>query len=380
MAYRVMQFAGVINRYDFIDNVIRHADPAKFHMMACTLTAESNIEPPNYAAAEIPHWVLSGRTRLGYPLTILRLAQLLRRERVDILHTHHFDEAFIGVIAAKLSGRTRAVVARHYHDEVYLLTKGLKRWAMLQVEAFCYRRAAAMTTPSPQIKQLLVDRQKVPAEKVSIIPYPFDFSAAQYANCGDNEVRRIRREMDLDDHFVIGNFGRHHPLKGQACLLRAFAVLTQEFPRVRLLMVGDGPHHKTLRALAQDLGVASKVVFPGWRRDSAKLMSVVDVIAHPSLHESFSQIMVEALVHQRPLVITRVAGPMDYMEDGRTAILIPPGDVDALCEALRWVMNHPEEARQMGEMGREHVLREFSVQRLLPAYEACYEAVIGAGR
>ena len=380
MAYRVMQFAGVINRYDFIDNVIRHADPSKFHMMACTFTAKSNIEPPAYEADAIPHFVLGVTRRAQYPMAIMRLAQLLRREKVDILHTHHFDEAFIGVIAAKLSRRTQVVVARHYHDEVYLLTKGLKRWAMLQVEAFCYRRAAAMTTPSPQIKQLLVDRQKVPAEKISVIRYPFDFSAPQYANCGDNEVRRIRREMDLDDHFVIGNFGRHHLLKGQACLLRAFAALTQEFPRARLLMVGDGPYHETLRALAQDLGVASKVVFTGWRRDAAKLMDIVDVIAHPSLHESFSQIMVEALVHRRPLVISKVAGPADYMKSGRTAILIPPGDVDSLYEALRWVMNHPEEARQMGELGRDHVLREFSIGKVVPAYEACYEAVIRAGR
>lgn len=376
MAYRVMQFAGVINRYDFIDNVIRHADPSKFHMMACTFTAKSNIEPPAYDDEAIPHFLLDVTRRAQYPLAIVRLARLLRREDVDLIHTHHFDEAFIGVVAAQLSGRTRAVVARHYHDEVYLLTKGLKRWAMLRVEAFCYRRATAMTTPSSQIKRLLVDRQKVPAEKISAIPLPFDFSAARYANCDNQEVRRIRTQMGLEDYFVIGNFGRHHPLKGQVYLLRAFAVITREFPRARLLMVGDGPQHEVLRDLVQELGIAPKVIFTGWRRDAAKLMSVVDVIAHPSLHESFSQIMVEALVHQRPLIITRVAGPMDYMEDGRTAILLPTGDVHVLSEALRWVIEHPDEARQMGERGRDYVLREFTVEKVIPAYEACYETVM----
>jgi glycosyltransferase involved in cell wall biosynthesis len=64
------------------------------------------------------------------------------------------------------------------------------------------------------------------------------------------------------------------------------------------------------------------------------------------------------------------------MEDGRTAILIPPGDVDALCEALQWVIEHPEDAKQMGEQGCDHVLQEFSVEKVIPAYEACYEAVI----
>lgn len=380
MAYRVLQFAGVINRYDFIDNVIRYASPAKFHMMACTLQARSTIEPPGYDADGIPHLVLNVGRRREYPRAIVRLARHLRRERVDIIHTHHFDEAFIGVVAARLSTHSRPVVARHYHDEVYLLTKGLKRRAMLRLEGFCYRRAVAMTTPSPQIKRLLVECQQVPAEKISAMPLPFDFSAARYADCEDHEARRLRSELGLEDHFVIGNFGRHHPLKGQAYLLRAFAVLARDYPRVRLLMVGDGPHHQALRALARDLGVEANVVFTGWRRDAAKLMSAVDVVAHPSLHEAFSQMMVEALVHRRPLVITRVAGPMDYMEDGRTAILIPPRDVDSLCDALRWVMKHPEESRQMAEQGRDYVLREFSVQKIVPLYEAFYEAIINAGR
>lgn len=371
-----MQFARVINRYDFIDSVIRHADPSRFDMMACSLAASSTIEPPDYPAAGIPHWVLRADTRRSYPATVLRLAKLLRREKVDILHTHHFDEALIGVMAATLSTRTRVVVGRHYHDEVYLLTAGVKRRAMLQIEAFCYRRAVALTTPSPRIKQLLVERQRIPAAKIFPIPLPFDFSAPRYRRVDEQDVRRLRGELGLGDGFVIGNFGRHHELKGQSYLLRAFAELVRDCPHLKLLMVGDGPSHQALRALTTDLGLASSVVFAGWRPDAARLIAVVDAVAHPSLHEAFSQLMVEALVHGKPLVITSVAGPVDYMENGRTAILIPPMDLDALQTALRWILEHPADARRMAEQGCDYVRREFCLEKIVPRYEACYEAVM----
>lgn len=241
MAYRVMHFAGMINRYDFIDNIIRHADPSKFYMMACTLTAASNIEPSNYAALGIPHWVLSGRRRKEYPLTILRLSQLLRREKVDILHTHHYDEAFIGCLAAKLAKTPAVVIGRHYHDELYLAASGAKLKALLAVEGFCNRLARKIIVPSTAIREMLVRRQRVPAEKVRVVPYGFDFAAERYRVLTETEVLTIRQELGLKDAFVIGNFGRHHPLKGQDYLIRAFAEIVDEFRMARLLMVGDGP-------------------------------------------------------------------------------------------------------------------------------------------
>lgn len=373
-----MQFARVINRYDFIDNVIRHADRSRLRMMACSM-APGTIEDTDYVAAGIPHWIIRGRTRTAYFQTVLRLARLLRRERVDILHTHHFDEALIGVLAAELSPRTRVVVARHYHDEVYLLTRGLKRRAMLAIEGFCHRRAVALTTPSPQIKRLLVERQGVPGEKIFPIPLPFDFSAPRYATVEEDERRHLRRELDLHDAFVIGNFGRQHRLKGQMNLLTAFARLAHECPQIKLLMVGDGPIHHQLRARTVDLALSSRVIFTGWRRDAARLMGIVDVVAHPSLHEAFSQLMVEALVHRRPLVITRVAGPVDYAEDGRTALLIPPNDIDALYAALRWMLDHRSEAMRMADRGCEYVRRAFDLERIVPLYEECYETIMRAG-
>ena len=134
---RVLHLAHVINRHDFIDTVIRFSDRNRFFMAACTLTDRSNIEPPRYEEDGIPQHVLGSDSRLQYPSAIVRLSRLLRKWDVDILHTHHYDGAVLGVLAAELAGTSRVIIGRHYHDELYLAASGAKLRVLLAVEAFC---------------------------------------------------------------------------------------------------------------------------------------------------------------------------------------------------------------------------------------------------
>lgn len=372
---RVLHFTRFINRYDFIDTIIRFADSRRFEMMACTLTANSTVEPPRYDDAGIRHWVLDADARPRYPRAVLRLARLLRRERVDVLHTHHFEESVLGAMAAALA-RVPMVFGRHYDADFYLVARGAKRRLLLGVEGFANRRARVVVVPSQQIRDLLI-RQGVPASKVAVVPYGFDFDAARYRPVAPDESAAVRRELGLNGGLVIGNFGRHHSLKGQDHLVRAFAQLARGTRDARLVMVGDGPAHADLRALAASLGVADAVLFTGWRRDAARFMAAVDVVAHPTLVDAFPQVVIEALLAGKALVAADAAGPADQVQHGRTGLLVPRGDEAALHAALRWCAEHPEEARRLGEEGRRWVLDTLDIRRIVPRYEACYERALG---
>lgn len=369
--YRVLHFARLVNRYDFIDNIVRFADPSRFRMMVCTLTGESNIADPDYASAGIPHWVLAIRDRRQYGSAILKLAALLRRERVDLLHTHHYDEAFLGVLAGRLAG-VPVVLGRHYHDELYLLASGARLRALLAVEGLCNRLARIIVVPSAAIRDLLVERQHVAREKVRLVPYGFDFASERYQPAGRQEALSLRTQLGPDGAFLAGNFGRHHQLKGQDYLLRGFADFARRFPCGRLVMVGTGPAHASLRVLARQLGLDRQVHFLGWRTDVGRLLQVVDVAVHPTLHEAFPQLMVEALAHARPLIITKVSGVSDHLQDGVTARLVPARDARALASALEWVANHADEARELGERGSRYVREHLDIRRVIGRYEACY--------
>jgi glycosyltransferase involved in cell wall biosynthesis len=107
---------------------------------------------------------------------------------------------------------------------------------------------------------------------------------------------KIRAGFVLEGKFVVGNFGRHHRLKGQEYLLRAFASFAGRHPDAALLLVGDGPDGLRLRQLAEELELAGagKVIFTGWRKDSWKILEAVDVVVHCTLHEALPQLMIEA--------------------------------------------------------------------------------------
>ncbi len=372
----VLQFAGLINRNDFIDTIIRGADPKRFKMMACTLSADCNIEPLAYGGrfAELS---LEARSRAQYPRAVLRLARILRSQKVDILHAHHFEEAFLAVAAARLAGNCRVVVGRHYHDEIYLLTRSAKRAILLSAEALVNREARQVVVPSRVIQRLLLERQGVASDKVAVIPYGFDFEAEKYRVPDPVAAGALRRELDLGDGFLVGDFGRHHELKGQEFLLRAFARFTLRCTAAKLIMVGDGPRHAKLRNLAAQLGLSAsgRVVFTGWRKDAWRLLEAVDAVVHPTLHEALPQLMVEAMSKARPLAITNVSGACDHVRHLDTAFLLQERDEESILEALTWFESHQRDARQMGQRARRYVLAELPVHKIIPQFEALYERV-----
>lgn len=381
MTCTVLHFAGTINRYDFIDMVIRFADPSRFRMIACTFRP-SNIEPPDYLGTGTPHFTLPIRGRESYPAAVFQLARILRREHVDILHTHHYDEAVIGALAARIARTPALIIGRHYHDEIYLTTRHLRTRFFVGAEQFANRYAKAIIVPSAAIRELLVQRQEVPGDKVTVIPYGFDFQADRYKVPSSEVCDEVRREFSLDKSFVIGNFARQNTLKGQEYLVRAFAQLHKEMPSSRLLMVGDGATHEALRELAGELGLVSngksttaKVLFAGWRKDARRIMSAVDVVVHPTLLDSFPQVMIEAMALARPLITTPAAGPADQVKDKVTGMIVPMRDSDAIYRALCWTREHSAEAELLGRRAREYVLSNLDIRQVVQSYEAVYQQV-----
>src|SRR4026209_1817969 len=134
---RVLQFPDFVNRHDFVDTIIRRADPERFLVGLCVRTRSSNIATPVYPE-EMPHWVIGGPKRSSIPKTVWELVGVLREWRADILHTHHFDQAVIGWLATRIYPAPRLVVGRHYSDAIYRLPEQgfseSKKWALLRIE------------------------------------------------------------------------------------------------------------------------------------------------------------------------------------------------------------------------------------------------------
>ncbi len=143
--------------------------------------------------------------------------------------------------------------------------------------------------------------------------------------------------MTVHEFLSVGNL---KPEKNQALLLRAFAALPR--PDARLMLLGSGPQEAPLRALAEQLGLAERVIFAGFQRDPAPFYAAADLFVLSSNHEGFGNVIVEALSHGLPVVSTDCpAGPAEILDGGTFGLLVPVGDAAALAEAMDAALDAP---------------------------------------
>ena len=189
---------------------------------------------------------------------------------------------------------------------------------------------------------------------------------------------RLRGELGLDDStFVVGWLGRMTDIKRVDDLLRAFARLLEREPDAALVLVGDGPLRRGLEQTAQELGIAAACRFTGYLDDVAACYAAFDAVALSSANEGTPVTVIEAQAAGLPVVSTDVGGVRDVVADGESGFLVPPGDVDAMADALAMLAGAPALRASFGERGRG-VLTRYSVPRLVDDLDALYRELLAA--
>jgi glycosyltransferase involved in cell wall biosynthesis len=371
---RVLQVADVVNRYDFIDVIVEHADPRRAEVSVATFGRPPNIADPGYPGRGVRVADLGARAgRRAYPDALRRLRRLVADWQIDVVHCHHYDPAVLTWLATRASP-VRFVVGRHYSDAIELNTTGLRRRAYLGLERRVMAAAASTVVPSTMIAGL-VEAQGVPVERVHLVPYAF--VPAKYEHVDPVDTTAARRSVGLgDDDFVVGTFARLYHDKGHRYLLAAMAELVPAWPDLRWLVVGDGAERAALESAAMAAGLDGHVRFAGWRRDAMRLMAATDVVVQPTLQEAFSQVMGEAMWLERPLVITDVSGATDIVEDGVNGFVVPKRDPAALARAIRRLGADESLRRRLGTAGRRWITTQLTPERIVPRYEAVYEGAV----
>jgi glycosyltransferase involved in cell wall biosynthesis len=177
--------------------------------------------------------------------------------------------------------------------------------------------------------------------------------------------RDLSHELDLPaGAILVGMVARLNPSKGQVDLLKAMHPLLSSNARLQLLFVGGDdlpgePVRRALVTLRAELGIAKQVHLLGQRPDVPRILPALDVFAHPSRQEPFCLSILEAMAHSLPVVAMREGGTVEQVGHGQTGLLTSPGDLDALTDALRRLVNEPELAQKMGRLGYERVVEEF---------------------
>jgi glycosyltransferase involved in cell wall biosynthesis len=188
------------------------------------------------------------------------------------------------------------------------------------------------------------------------------------------EAANIRQEFNIPPEApIVGFVSRLTRDKGIVELVQAFLQLSESYPSIRLLLVGDFEDGDPVPAeIRQEIENNGRILRTGSVRDAAPYYHLMDVLALPSYREGFPNSVLEAHAAGKPVVVTRATGAIDSVDDGVDGFLVPMGDADALAAALMRLLKNKALAERMGRAGREKVVREFRQESVWSALEANY--------
>jgi glycosyltransferase involved in cell wall biosynthesis len=294
----------------------------------------------------------------------IRLARRLRRESVDVVHSHDIYCNIFAVPWARLLGGCSVIASRRW---------GLQpsRPDLAAVNRWSCRFAHRVVANSRGVADLLENQEGVARDKVVEIP---NFLSEDAFELAPESARAAQRRAwgVPDTAFTIGIVARLSPVKNHVLLLEAMARLDARF---HLVCIGEGPLRAELEALARQRGIEPRVHFVGEVIAAGNLHQCFDVSVLCSVSEGFPNSLIEAMAAARPVVATPVGGVIDAVTDGVTGLLVPPGNPAALAEALRRLEAEPMSRTRLGEAGREAVRAKYHQGPVLEKLTALYETL-----
>jgi glycosyltransferase involved in cell wall biosynthesis len=298
-----------------------------------------------------PFFILLFFWRLMVGGAIFKLKKLLKINEVKLIYCADNLSKLIGGIAGKLAG---IKVVAHCHDDFKedFLGKTIRMFYLLFLDR--------ILTVSERVRKFFTVNNKISQKTITV------YNGIN-ANVFNPQVvsSNIKNELGLGKNTVIiGSIGVLEKDKGQKYLIEAIAILKSEgINNIACIICGTGLEETNLKKLVYANGLSDEVLFLGFRNDIPSVLKILDMIVITSLTiESFSMVAVEAMSMKVPVIATKVGGLPEVVDDGKTGILIPPGDVDALSKAIKYLLKNPELKLEMGKNARNRVLQKFTIE------------------
>jgi sugar transferase (PEP-CTERM/EpsH1 system associated) len=295
----------------------------------------------------------------------LRVARVCQRLKPDVIHTRNWG-SIEGVIGGRLA-RVPVVIHGEHGREAWDV--GGRNPRRNRVRRLLSPFIDRMVAVSESLRRWLIDEVGIRADKVALVRNGVDSSRFQPPASRD----RLRGEQGYGpEEFLVGTVGRLDPIKNQASLLEAVGLLYKHHPRMRLAIVGDGPEREGLERQVHDRGLAGVVRLVGHSDDIPAWLGRFDLFVLPSLGEGMCNTILEAMAVGLPVVATCVGGNPELVVDGVTGRLVQARDADALAHAIESYAVSDHVRQQHGSAGRDRVLQQFTLQRMLREYVSLY--------
>jgi glycosyltransferase involved in cell wall biosynthesis len=329
--------------------------------------------------------------------TLLNLCLYVRRNRIDVIHSHnptpHLFAAMAGLLTCTPVVHTKH--GRNYPDN--------PRW--VRQSRLLSRFTRYVAAVSQDAADVALDVERVPARKVQVLQNGIDVDAygegkekaetgklsrpmgdglpgGQQRSCNAEMGRgRLREEFGVsEDAFVIGSVGRFSPEKCYPMLVEAFGLFcagAEEGGRPHLVLVGDGADRVNIEMATRRLGLMEHVTLTGMSNQVADWLRTMDIFTLSSRTEGTSITLLEAAATGLPLVVTDVGGNREIVDGGNAGVLVPPGDPKVLADAFLELARDESLRRELGAKARKRVWDRYSVGAMVDGYVQIYREVLG---
>jgi len=305
-----------------------------------------------------------GNSGLAYLQATMTLWSWLDRYRPGLLYASGSRTAKT-LLPAACAARLPMVWSAHNQYAPGLLDRAL----------VSYARATICVSNAVRSQYQVTDAS---ASKLHVI-----YNSVDVASYGRVDRERFRAELGASQtDILLGIVSRISPLKGHDLLFRAVIPLLERFPDLRVVVVGDSDQRgeayvRWLHSFASDSVTGSRFTFTGWRNDVPSILRALDIVALPSLTEGLPVVLIEAQAACTAVIASRVGGIPEVILDNETGILVEPGDIGQLSDAVSRLCSSPELRSSLGEAGYRRAREVFDDALLLPRFSTLLLSVAG---
>lgn len=292
---------------------------------------------------------------------VLAMKSIILKEKPDIIHLHASRSHVLGSAAAYLAGKGIVVATRrmdHEIKKVWPNTSAYGKWTH------------ALVAISGAVKEAMIASGVDPG-KIHTIESGADFD--KFANASADPS--IRKNLGIaDDIPIVTAAASLTKRKGHEYLISASRILKQANCNIHVVLAGEGDMRPALQAQAQQLGV--EVSFLGLYKDMPRLIASSDIFVMPSMMEGLGVAVLEALAARKPVIASAVGGLKESVINGKTGLSVPPGDPDALSNAIMKLLGDNDLAQKLAAAGQEHARNKFSIKSMAERNEKLYYSLI----
>lgn len=347
--------------------VLRNYDRQKIMPLVCSLSDKGEIGL-EIEAMGIEVICLNN---LGHGFSAALVGDLIRimkDKKIDVVRTHQYHANLYGRIAAVLCRIPCIVPSMH---NVYTRDRKIHRRILNNLLG---RFSDAIIAVSEAVRDDVAAYDHIPNNRLRVI-----YNGVEEARLMGNEGSAIRSEFNLPESAVIvGNVGRLTLQKGQQYLIEAVASIMNDFPELRLLIVGDGPDRAALMRLVREKGIEGRVIFTGSRDDVPNLLAAMNIFVFPSLWEGLPNALVEAMAAGKAIIATGIKPNREVLASEAAGMFVTEKDSASIASALAVLLRDRDLASRLGTAARARALSCFTIEKTVRSYTALFEDILRA--